>query len=119
MKRDSLSDSASPFGGSGSTSVSIRRCAIYPGTPLAAGVPFRMTTDPVERLNVLPLTDDSFSREDMLRSKLFGDEFDRAIIGTTVNEHHRRVIIYDEEILIDLMVEQLREDADDGNSSMN
>ena len=73
-----------------------------------------MIPDPIEHLNVLPLTDDSFSSADMLPSKLFGDEFDRAIIGTTVNEHHRRVIIYDEETLIDLMVKQLREDADEG-----
>ena len=73
-----------------------------------------MTTDPIERINVLPLTDDSFSREDMQLSKLFGDEFDRAIVGTAVNEHHRRVIIYDEETLIDLMVEQLRDDAEEG-----
>lgn len=73
-----------------------------------------MPTDPIEHLNVLPLTDDSFSREDMLRSKLFSDEFDRAIVGTTANDHHRRVIIYDEETLIDLMVEQLREDAEEG-----
>lgn len=73
-----------------------------------------MPPDPIEHLNVLPLTDDSFSREDMLRSKLFGDEFDRAIIGTSVNGHDRRVIIYDEETLIDLMLELLREDADEG-----
>ena len=70
-----------------------------------------MIPDPIEHLNVLPLTDDSFSPKDMLRSKLFGDEFDRAIIGTTVNDHLHRVIIYDEETLLDLMVEQLRENA--------
>jgi hypothetical protein len=70
-----------------------------------------MIADAIENLKALPLTDDSFSREDMLLSKLFGDEFDRAIVGTTVNQHHRRVIIYDEEILINLMVEQLRKNA--------
>ena len=62
----------------------------------------------------MPLTDDSFSREDMLRSKLFGDEFDRAIVGTTVNGHSRRVVIYDEDVLTEIMLERLKEDADEG-----
>ena len=77
-----------------------------------------MPPDPIDRLNLLPLTDDSFSREDMLRSKLFADEFDPAILGTTVNERGRRVVVYDEEILIDLMLEQLRDDADEGEEPL-
>lgn len=75
-----------------------------------------MPPDPIERLNVLPLTDDSFGREDVVRSKLFGDEFDRAIIGTTVNENRRRVLIYDEETLVDLMLEQIREGTSAGET---
>lgn len=74
-----------------------------------------MTPDSIENLNILPRTDDSFSREDMLRSKLFADEFDPGMIGTTVNAHGRRVVVYDEEALIDIMLEQLQEDADEGD----
>lgn len=68
-----------------------------------------MINYPIEHLNVLPLTDDSFSREDMLRSKLFGNEVDRAIIGTMANEHRRRIILYDEETLIEIMIAQMKE----------
>jgi len=67
---------------------------------------------------LLPLVDDSFARKDMLRSKLFADEFDPAILGTTANEHGRRVVVYDEETLIDLMLEQLRDDADEGEEPL-
>ena len=49
----------------------------------------------------------------LLRSKLFEDAYDRAIVGKSANRHGRVVHVYDEDVCIDIMLEQL-EDAADG-----
>ncbi len=45
---------------------------------------------------------------DVLRSRLYNDqEFDLAVMGTTINGEGKRVLVYEEEKLIDIVAERL------------
>lgn len=45
-------------------------------------------------------------------SHRFENQFDAAIIGTTVNSDDRRVLVYSEEMLIGTAIDRLKDDAD-------
>jgi hypothetical protein len=59
-----------------------------------------------------PAIEDNFSDfskdAEVLRSRLYDDsDYDPAIVGTTVNSSGKRVIVYDDEKLLDLVEERL------------
>lgn len=60
-----------------------------------------------------PVDQYDYENEKFLPSRLPGDNFDLAIIGTMVNDHGNRVFVYDEDELVDIEVEALRQGADD------
>ena len=71
------------------------------------------TTNAFPHSHISHLHPSDMRDEQMLRSKLFEDSFDSAIVGKTANRHGRVVFVYDEDACIDSMLDQL-EDAADG-----